>query len=84
MGVGLQCGAAADCPMGEVCCLGLGAAMSSYCGDFHTATSNCYGGAIQLCDPNAPYNECIGNNGVGMCIPGGTGGRLPMYYGTCH
>jgi hypothetical protein len=86
MGVGLQCGATADCPMGLVCCLGLGAAMSSGCEDFRSATSNCYNGGTQLCDPNAPYNSqrSAGCN-VGLsCMPGGTGGRLPMNYWTCQ
>jgi hypothetical protein len=59
--------------------------MSSSCGDFRTATSNCYGGGTQLCDPNvSPNSECHGNSGPATCMGGGTGGLLPMNYGTCH
>jgi hypothetical protein len=83
MGVGLQCGSAADCPTSQVCCLWPKSGASA-CGDFRTATSNCYGGGVQLCDPNGSQNECVGNDGVRTCKPGGTGGELPMNYGTCQ
>lgn len=81
MGVGLQCRAASGCPTDQVCCL---YGMSSSCGDIRTATSNCYGGGTQLCDPNAPYGECTGNNGPTTCMAGGIGGKLPMDIGIWH
>jgi hypothetical protein len=82
-GVALGCGSTADCPTGSVCCL---YGMSSYCGDFRTATSNCYGGGVQLCGSSAPHDgPCNGGNtGNYACMPGGTDGRLPTSYWTCQ